>query len=369
MAKKIWTLDGVTPAKANQVIKTLKGVYFVTPDDPKVTDLNTRFRVRVGKGEGKEGIWGRINSHQSSNFDRLYFTVLSNFNYYEVSKKNRTPLELEKHIHKIFKEKYKVSHRDSWYEFKNVLKFLRIMEENFVVYPVASLKPEQDTNINDLFDVYKYTNTNISFQLPIDPMRQKLFSSFDWFCSSPVEKKPIRGAVFKDNLVYEEYFEHPETYQEYRDILGGYVYITKTEIPAPRQDFDEWTKENHKKGKWLDILIIGKELKEVPEVAAINGTPFMKLLGNRHYYEPATPIGDALIILGCTPDGDACSLQHLLCYYNYYLDYPCYNINVTFPKLGISKSFKYRGHNQKLTPEGQEFQAKMEQQLQRTANG
>ena len=64
------------PVKASWLIKgMLKGVYFVTAHDPKNAKSNTPFRVRVGKGEGKEGIYGRITAHQSSNFDKLGINV------------------------------------------------------------------------------------------------------------------------------------------------------------------------------------------------------------------------------------------------------------------------------------------------------
>lgn len=335
MAKRIFINN--KPVKANQIIKWFKGVYIVTPNDPKVTDPNIPFRVRVGKAEGKEGIFGRIASHQSSNFDRLYYLMLDKFTFQGVFEKYKTPVKVEQHLHQILTNTEKVLHRDSWYEFTNLHHFLSFMELNFHVAPmILEQEDEKLGNFSELLKEYKYTETQVSFNLFYDYKGREYPSSFQWFCSAPVEKAPNRGLVFKNGLIYEEYFDTAAV-DKYKDIVGGYYYIKNTQLL-----FGSRYDENPK--KWEHIVIIGKEQDNITE-----DTYFMQLPPGKYYKNQATPPGDTLIVLGDDVEGNACSLKHNMNFYNWFLDFPCRSItmidDVTTPTPS-EVSFRYRPYDE-----------------------
>ena len=347
MDKKIWHMKGqrVTPSQA---IKWLKGVYFLTSDNPKITDPNTPFRVRVGKGDGKQGIFSRIGSHQSSNFDRLYYTVITKLNSVGAYDNNKTPLQLEREIHKLFKEEYEIPHKDSWYQFKSLQQFLTVMQMNF---HTQELILENDAvemcNWSELLNEYKYTQTSLSYGIMTDPHREKYPAPFEWFCTNPVEKKEMRGIVFKNGVVYEEYFEDSlETSKQYQEILGGYWYCKSTQVLNGDME-------------WEDIVIIAKEQDEIT-----SETPFMKLPQNKHYNYPATPVGDTMIVLGEDKYYNERSLKNSLIYYNYFLDFPCYNFTMNF--VGSTKpsiKLRYIPYDEELTEEGKEFYNNIEKKM------
>lgn len=324
-------------AKSNQVIKWLKGVYFVTPDDPKITDPDTPFRVRVGKAEGKEGIFGRIASHQGSNFNTLYYTILEQGTCWNAFSTHKTAVKLENYIHKILRNEYKVLHRDSWYEFKNLYHFLSFMQTEFDVAPIILEKEDEGLgNYSELLSEYKYTETQISFNQFYDGIDRRTPSCFQWFCTSPVKKDESRGIVFKNGLVYEEYFSNSIGFKQYQSILGGYFYCKPTQLYLTNN-------------KWEDIVIIGKEQNEITE-----RTPFMKLPPGRYYIDQSTPPGDTLIVLGDNLQGDECSLKDSLSYYNYFLDFPCYHMNMNFMQAddtSIEVDFQYRPYDENPTEE------------------
>lgn len=336
---KIITINGKI-AKPAQVIKWLKGVYFLTPDNPKVTDSNTPFRVRVGKADGKEGIFSRIVNHQSSNFDKLYYTVITKINCHHAYEGGKTPLQLEKDIHKLFKEEYKINHRDSWYEFKNLHTFLHIMQRNFHTNEIILENDNEEMgNWSELLNEYKYTQTALSYSMFYDPHRDTYPSTFEWFCTTPVEKEEIRGLVFKDNVVYEEYFPTTDSYKKYQEIVGGYFYCKSTTFAYSVP------------GEWEDIVIIAKEQDEITQE-----TPFMKLPPSRDYNRPATPPGDTMIVLGDTRNGDEVPLKGNLRDYNYFLDFPCYNFKMNFPGTDKpSVHLHYIPYDEGLTEEGKEY--------------
>lgn len=348
MAKTVIAINGKR-AKPAQVIKWLKGVYFLTPDNPKVTDPNTPFRVRVGKAEGKEGIFGRIVNHQSSNFNKLYYTVITELNCAHMYEGGKTPLQLEKEIHKLFKEMDEVNHRDSWYEFRNLFTFLHIMQRNFLT---CELIIDNDNEImgnwSELLNEYKYTQTAVSYSMFYDPHREAYPSPFEWFCTTPVEKGEIRGLVFKNNVVYEEYFSTTDSNEKYQEIVGGYFYFKST------------TFAQSVPGEWEDIVIIGKEQDEITQE-----TPFMKLPPSKHYDTPATPPGDTMIVLGDTRNGEEVSLKGTLRHYNYFLDFPCYNFNLNF--VGIDKPsihLHYVPYDEGLTEEGKKYYEMLDKKLE-----
>lgn len=332
---KVVTINGKR-AKPAQVIKWWKGVYIVTPNDPKVTDPNIPFRVRVGKAEGKEGIFGRIASHQSSNFDRLYYLMLHKFTFPGVFEKYKTPVKVEQHLHQILTNTEKVLHRDSWYEFTNLHHFLTFMELNFHVAPmIMEQELEKLGNFSELLKEYKYTETQVSFNLFYDYKGRKYPSSFQWFCSTPVEKAPNRGLVFKNDLIYEEYFD-TDAVDKYKDIVGGYYYIKNTQLL--------FNSKHRKIKEWEHIVIIGKEQDNITE-----DTHFMQLPPGKYYKNQATPPGDTLIVIGDDPEGNACSLKHNMNFYNLFLDFPCFSItmtdNVTSPTPS-KVSFRYRPYDE-----------------------
>lgn len=334
------------PAKANQVLKMFTGVYIVTPNDPKVTDPNIPFRVRVGKAEGKEGIFGRIASHQSSNFDRLYYLVLDSLTFRGVFEKYKTPVKVEQHLHQILTNTEKVLHRDSWYEFTNLHHFLTFMELNFHVAPMIWEQDNEELgNFSELLKEYKYTETQVSFNLFYDYKGRQYPSSFQWFCSAPVEKAPNRGLVFKNGLVYEEYFD-PVAIDKYKDIVGGYFYMKNTEL------FVDSKVDSHAlDSKWEHIVIIGKEQDNITE-----DTKFMQLPPGKYYKDQATPPGDTLIVLGDDLKGYECSLRHNMSVYNYFLDFPCFTITMTYNVMAPTPSevsFRYRPYDENLTEEGE----------------
>lgn len=376
MAKKI-IAKNKRPLKSRELIKGLmKGVYFVTSNDPKVTDPNTPFIVRVGKAEGKEGIHARIQTHQSSNFERLYYTTLTPLNCRKAYEEHKTPLKLERYIHKMFKEEYEIPNKDSWYEFRNQYHFLTILEDNWKIDEYVLHNEIEDLgNFSKLLDTYKYTNTQLSFNMfhifTYHRSRCERISSFDWFCTSPVQKglaRPlpkdlmhlappvVRGIVFKDGLLYEEYFPIANGLyhgDKYREIVGGSFYMMNTEVPAGTSKDKEWE----------DIVIIGKEQNEITE-----DTPFMHLHGSKHYNNPATPIGDTLIVLGSMSTRDRgqieCSLEEETQYYNLLLEFPCFPMHIKDAEGKTIRNFERRGYNSNLTEEGMKHHAKMKNWLQ-----
>ena len=286
----------------------------------------------------------------------------------------------------MFREDENIISKDSWYEFKDLQHFLMIIEERWHTSLIV-LQEEQEGlgNMSELMNEYKYTNTQVSFNLFTDMdkwgSRNKIPSSFEWFCTTPVKKKPIRGIVFKEGLVYEEYFhdwKDPEGFKEYKEVVGGHFYMKTTDMlldsylcealqePTKWEECKVWTKPE---AEWEEIVIIGKEQDEITP-----DTPFMELMRSKHYYDQATPVGDTLIVLGSTviPDhgGVECSLKSDITYYNYMMDFPCYNLDIrsASSKKSIRK-FQYKPHDENLTPEGRDFhillQKRMKEQQKR----
>jgi len=359
---KLYNKTNGKPITGKIGLKGFKGVYFVTSNNPKDVDTDAPFIVRVGKADGKEGIYGRIATHQGSNFDKLYFSVLTRSNCPQAYEEHGTPTKLEKYIHKIFREDENIVNRDSWYEFVNLQHFLRTVESHWFSFPIVVQEEVKElANFSELMNEYKYTNTQISFDMfrDIDKNghRYRIPSNFEWFCTAPVQKKPIRGIVFKEGVVYEEYFsgfnEGVAQMEEYQEIVGGYFYMKRTEHLLAIDPQAEWE----------DIVIIGKEQNEIKEE-----TPFMMMQRSKHYVDQSTPPGDTLIVLGgkVIPDHGSieCSLKKDLGQYNFFMDYPCFHITINNGEEKTQRrKFQYRPYNENLTEEGVAYYAFMEKRL------
>ena len=246
----------------------------------------------------------------------------------KIFQEHGTPIKVEQHIHEILRNQEKVLHRDSWYEFTNLHHFLTFMQKNFYVAPMVwEQELDELANFSALLKEYKYTETQVSFNLFYDYKGRDYPSSFQWFCTTPVEKAPNRGLVFKNGLIYEEYFDTVAV-DKYQDIVGGYFYMKTTELFIDSE--------------WEHVVIIGKE--EQDEI-----TSFMKLPPNKYYVHPATPPGDTLIVMGDDLKGNECSLKNTVAAYNYFLDFPCFSVTMTSDVMSSTPSevtFRYRPYDE-----------------------
>jgi hypothetical protein len=123
-----WCNEKGYKVTSNDLIKKFPGIYFITTYDVKKDNPKKPFTLRLGKGEGKEGVWQRVVNHQQSNEKDLYFIMLTPYicpNTFSNSNE-KTIYKIEQYIHKYFKQEG-FHLKDSWYQFPSLEKFISVL--------------------------------------------------------------------------------------------------------------------------------------------------------------------------------------------------------------------------------------------------